>query len=143
MVIVLSLIAGGAAIFFLASQKPVVELAPEAKSVAPVRPMVETLSVPAVGGTGQKAANRGTSASHGGDHPGPQAREQAREQVGSAEENTQGKKKNRGASGEKRAILQEEAEVEAEAGPRTSKRPNSYDDKPSVKKNKDPRPNPF
>jgi hypothetical protein len=105
--------------------------------------MVETLSVPApvpvprpgIEGTDQKAANKGTTFSHGGDHPGPEAREQG----GSAEENTQGKRKNRGASGEKRAILQQEAE--AERG--TSKRSNPYDDKASVKKNKDPRPNPF
>jgi hypothetical protein len=99
--------------------------------------MVETLPVPVpvpvTRGTDQKAATKGTSPSHGGDHPGPEAREQG----GSAEENTQGKKKNRGASAEKRAILQQEAERG------TSKRSNPYDDKPSVKKNKDPRPNPF
>jgi len=133
LVIVLSLVAGGAAIFFLMGRKPAIEPALEAKSVTPVRPMVETL--PVVEGSDHTAANKGTPPTHVGETPRPQERE-----TGSvAEENPSGKKKNRGASGEKRAILRQE--TEAESGP--SKRTIPFEDKSSVKKNKEPRPNPF
>ena len=137
LVIVLSLVAGGAAIFFLIGKKPTLELAPEAKSVTPIRPMVETLPVPApaLQGADHAAANKATVPSHAGDSPRPPERETS----SATEEPQREKKKNRGASGEKRAILHQESE--AESGP--VKRLNPFDDKPSVKKNKDPRPNPF
>jgi hypothetical protein len=50
-----------------------------------------------------------------------------------------GKKKIRGSSSEKRAILHPESGFEGGS----SKRPNPFEDKTAVKKTKDPRPNPF
>jgi len=131
--IVLSLLVGGATIFFLVGRKPPVALPLEAKSVDPVRPLVETL--PAVHGTDQGGGKKGTTPPHVGDTLRPQERE-----MGSAAEDAiQGKKRIRSTSGEKRAILRQENEAEGGLG----KRPNPFDDKTGVKKNKDPRPNPF
>ena len=137
LVIVLCLAAGGAAIFFLMSPKPGAGPKPEARSVSPVRPMVETLPVPvpapvpANAGTDHAAANKGAPPAHVGDRP------QEREMDSSAEETTRQKKKNRGTSGEKRAILRQEAESVPD------RRTNPPAEKPSDKKTKDPRPNPF
>jgi hypothetical protein len=131
--IVLSLLAGGATIFFLVGRKPPVALPQEAKSVDPVRPVVETL--PAIHGTDQGGGQKGTTPPHVGDTPRPQEREMG----SAAEEAIPGKKRIRSTSGEKRAILRQENEAEGGLG----NRPNPFDDKTSVKKNKDPRPNPF
>jgi serine/threonine protein kinase len=135
LVILLSLAAGGAAIFFLMKRRPAVGPGLEANPVTPVRPMVETLPVPVPGKTDRATADKGTPTPHVGETPRPQERETG----SAAEENTSGKKKYRGASGEKRAILHQD--TAAESGP--IKRANPYEDKPAVKKNKDPRPNPF
>ena len=56
-----------------------------------------------------------------------------------ADENTSGKRKIRSTSSEKRAILRSESGYQSGS----SKRPNPFDEKSAVKKNKDPRPNPF
>ena len=128
--VVLSVLAVGGAAYYYATKKPLVEPIPEEKPLAPVRPMVETL--PAL--EGAAVGNKGTTPPHVGETPRPPA-----ETTTPVEETTPGKKKNRGASGEKRAILHPESGFEAGTG----KRPNPFDDKPSVKKTKDPRPNPF
>jgi serine/threonine protein kinase len=133
LVIVLALAAGGAAIFFLLGKKPALAPTLDAKSITPVRPMVETL--PAAPKTERAAIDKGPSPAPVVKTPGPQERE-----LGAPpEENTSGRKRNRGSSGEKRAILHHE--TEAESGP--IKRLSPIDDKPSINKNKEPRPNPF
>jgi len=137
LVIVLALLAGGATIFFLYGRPSSDVLVPEAKSLTPVRPMVEIL--PAQGtsddhGTGSKSA---TSPTLTGD-----THQSAEHEMGaSGEENAsgQGKKKNRSSSREKRAILSRDVEVGIGSG----KRSNPYEEKSSVKKIKAPRPNPF
>jgi serine/threonine protein kinase len=128
--VVLSVLAAGGAAYYYATKKPSVEAIPEEKSSAPVRPMVETL--PAVEGT--TAGKKGTAPPHVGETPRPSA-----ESTTPGEETTHGKKKNRGSSGEKRAILHPEGGFDVGPG----KRPNPFDAKSSVKKTKDPRPNPF
>jgi len=128
--IVLSVLAASGAAYYYATKQPSVEPIPEDKSSAPVRPMVETL--PAVAGT--TAGKKGTTPPHVGQMPRPSA-----ESITPGEETTPGKKKNRGASGEKRAILHHERGFDVGPG----KRPNPFDAKSSIKKTKDPRPNPF
>jgi hypothetical protein len=130
MAVVLSVLAVGGAAYYYATKKPSVEPILEEKSLAPVRPMVETL--PAV--EGSAAGNKAPPHTHVGEIPRPPA-----ETTTPGEETTPGKKKNRGSSGEKRAILHPENGFEVGPG----KRPNPFDDKPNVKKTKDPRPNPF
>jgi hypothetical protein len=130
MAVVLSLLAVGGTAFYYATKKPSLAPIPEEKSPAPARPMVETL--PAAEGTG--AGNKGKTPPHVGDTPRPQA-----ETNTPAEETAYGKKKIRGSSSEKRAILRSESGFEGGS----SKRPNPFEDKSSVKKTKDPRPNPF
>lgn len=130
MVVVLAVLGVGGAAYYYATKKPSPEPVPEEKSLAPVRPRVETL--PAVEKTA--ADNKGTTPPHGGETPRPPAG-----MTTPVEEAPPGKKKNRGSSGEKRAILHRESGFEVGLG----KRPNPFDDKPSVKKTKIPRPNPF
>jgi eukaryotic-like serine/threonine-protein kinase len=144
--IVLSILAGGAVIFFLYGRKPSEELPPEAQSVSSVRPKVETLST--VEGTkaeGPKTeganAERNTDSKSEPSAPSTAAlpRSPEREMAGSIEGPTQGKKKNHASSGGKRAILQKDDDVERGSG----KRSTPYEDKYNIKKNKSPRPNPF
>ena len=135
--IVLSLAAGGAAIFYWMGRKAP-EVPPlEAQSITPVRPMVETL--PGVEGTNHAVGN--ATPPHVGEAPRPQDKDREKDRdVGSAtEETTPGKKRIRGTSSEKRAILHQENGTEGGSG----KRPNPFDDRSNLKKNKDPRPNPF
>ena len=132
--VVIVVLAAGGAVHYQINKSPPVEPTPEAKAVAPVRPMVETL--PTIDRANHAEGNKGTL-------PPRQAEEaprhQERESGSPAEETSPGKRKNRGTSGEKRAILHEENWANGAPG----KRPNRFDGKPSVKKNKDPRPNPF
>jgi serine/threonine-protein kinase len=130
MAVVLAVLAVGGAAYYYANQKPPVEPIPEAKPLAPVRPMVETL--PAAEGNG--AAKKNPTSPHVGETPRPPA-----ENSTPAEETVSGKKKIRGSSSEKRAILHPESGFEGGS----SKRPNPFEDKTAVKKTKDPRPNPF
>ncbi|HEX7498991.1 MAG TPA: protein kinase [Polyangia bacterium] len=128
------LAAGGALYYYQTNKNPAVKPTPEAKDVAPARPMVETL--PTVERTHHPEGNKGTLPPP---HMGETPRHQERESGSPAEETSPRKKRNRGTSGEKRAILREENWADDASG----KRPNRFDDKRSVKKNKDPRPNPF
>jgi serine/threonine protein kinase len=119
---------------------PTQEAKAEAKAVSPVRPMVETL--PAFGGNDHTGANRGNQRpkaveTHRPKEEAPRAKE--RESSNLAEETAQGKKKKRGASSEKRAILRPEHGVEGGPG----KRLEPLDADPAVKNDKAPRPNPF
>ena len=134
--IVLSILAGGVLIFFLYGRKPSEVLIPAAQSVSPVRPMVETL--PTVEGANKDHA-AGSKSGTGAPSAGDTLRSPEHEPGGSLEEATPAKKKNRSSSGEKRAILPKDSEAEGGSG----KRPNPYNEKPSVNKNKSPRPNPF
>jgi serine/threonine-protein kinase len=141
--VVLALVAIGGGVYYVTNKKPPVEPTPEAKPLAPVRPMVETLPTPEGSnhagsnhaGSDRAEGNTGTLPPHVGETPQPQERESSNP----AEETSLGKKRNRGTSGEKRAILHQDSRAEGSPG----KRPNPFDDKPAVKKNKDPRPNPF
>ncbi len=132
MAVVLALLAvGGAVYYYQNSRNSPVQPALEANPAAPVRPMVETL--PTVEGAGHPATNKGKAPQHGGETPRPQ------ESGSSTDEASLGKKRIRGTSGEKRAILRQENGNEG--GP--DKRPNPFADKSAVKKNHSPRPNPF
>ena len=138
MVVALTLLALGGVVYYYQtyyqnSRKALVQPTPEANATTPVRPMVETL--PTVAGTDHAATNNGKASQHVGETPRPQERESDN----SADEASSGKRKNRGTSGEKRAILRQENGNEG--GP--SKRSNPFADKPAVKKDHSPRPNPF
>ena len=122
--------AGGAGYYYyyLGPAKKAAMETSEPKPVAPARPMVETLPAAPV------APANTVPAPHVGEIPRPQG-----EAPPAADENTSGKRKIRSTSSEKRAILRSESGYQSGS----SKRPNPFDEKSAVKKNKDPRPNPF
>jgi len=130
MAMVLAVLAVGGAAYYFATKKTLLEPSPETRSMTPARPMVETLPAAEV----SRPGNKGSTSPHVGETPRPPA-----ENSTSAEETASGKKKIRGASSEKRAILHSESGFEGGSG----KRPNPFEDKSTVKKTKDPRPNPF
>ncbi len=134
MLVVLALLAvGGAVYYYQNSRTPPALPAAGDNAAAPVRPMVETL--PAAEGPDRATTDSGKHPQRAGEAPRPQERAPGN----STDEASSGKKKNRGASGEKRAILYQENGREGGPG----KRPNPFADKSAVKKNHSPRPNPF
>jgi serine/threonine protein kinase len=128
--IALSILVGGATIFFLYGRRPTATLTPEAQSVSAVRPKVETLPTAEVtkaeGKTEITKTEHHTSSKSDPDalSIAPPPRSPKHETSGSSEVPTQGKTKSHASLEGKRAILQR-------------------NDKSNVKKNQIPRPNPF
>lgn len=138
-VLLLALLAGGLAYWF-GPRRNTVQVLDADNKAAPARPMVETLPAPS-GATPESPAAASAHGVAGRTEEQIRPSEQPSEHsaTSTSEESPSGKKKNRSSSWEKRAILNQEAGGDNPA----IKRPNPFDERANIKRNRAPRPNPF
>jgi serine/threonine protein kinase len=139
-ILLLVLLAGGGLAYWFGLRKPPVQVLDADNKATPARPMVETLPAPSTATTESAAAAHAPGTpTRTEEQVRPSEQPSENSATSASEEGPSGKKKYRSSSGEKRAILNQEAGSDHPA----IKRPNPFDERANLKRNRAPRPNPF